>query len=613
MDIFFHHLYRSAAEPLADDVRCSDQNSDLTVDDLIHTSARQEDPDFLDAPLAKEDVQCSMLQQTTSFRELSQLSKQSQLSQLSKQSQLSNQIVRSDTAKSIHRDLYESGQGAFDVTDTCLATGSFVLGLPLRYLPHQRISDLYWVFQSVWESSYAPHLPAGSTVPCIGTFTKRWRVWSARLKFRKSSQHAQCQTCWELQQTLRSHKGWGEKVQAARTLRQHYQDQYADRCIYWSLRWASRHQSDSILVIIIDSMDRAKFGWPRWHGRLSKDLARHIRPKLVLTAAIAHGWCTCLYMGSELENHGSDGFNEILTRTIEKVFQLSQQCGRPFPKHLVVQADNTTASAKNQYVCSYLAYLVSTHKFITCTLNFLMVGHTHEDVDQLFALVLWLLIRRSGFETPSDILEFLRVQLEPHIQSKGEVLVTVELTAVRNFANWLWPLGLTLDKAFMTRQGIEAPHSFAFKMGANLTVEEKASVPASPAVPAVQADAVYCNVKAYMRDLALQQPPVLCIPAGRSSRVTAISRSPQDLVLPRVMTRETMSGCLQLANLLRDELPRAAAALRDFVYSRHAEIPPFPWLETYQQSGVVNARQARNVHFPHLPAVLWKLVSVVQE
>ena len=185
--------------------------------------------------------------------------------------------------------------------------------------------------------------------------------------------------------------------------------------------------------------------------------------------------CAILFQSNELENHGSDAYCEIVCRTIQKVYQLSQQSGRPFPQHLALQSDNTTAQAKNQYAFTFLAYLVCTFKFITCTINFLMVGHTHEDIDQLFALVLWLLVRKSGFETPLEILSFLKRELQSHIEAKGSVLEAVQLTAVHNFATWLWPLGLALSGAFLTRQGIEAPHSFAFKFGSCLCADERAS------------------------------------------------------------------------------------------------------------------------------------------
>ena len=70
------------------------------------------------------------------------------------------------------------------------------------------------------------------------------------------------------------------------------------------------------------------------------------------------------------------------------------------PEHLWVQADNTPAQAKNSMCLQYLAVLVRRHKFRTTTINFLQVGHTHEDIDQLFGILLALVLRRFVIKTP---------------------------------------------------------------------------------------------------------------------------------------------------------------------------------------------------------------------
>ena len=51
------------------------------------------------------------------------------------------------------------------------------------------------------------------------------------------------------------------------------------------------------------------------------------------------------------------------------------------PRILVIQADNTTAQTKNSKVATFLAWLVASGKFDAAVLNFLLVGHTHEDID----------------------------------------------------------------------------------------------------------------------------------------------------------------------------------------------------------------------------------------
>lgn len=52
---------------------------------------------------------------------------------------------------------------------------------------------------------------------------------------------------------------------------------------------------------------------PRWpFGRIPKSLEKLTRPKLVLTAGIAHGWTTGLFLSQDNVSHGADAFLEVL-------------------------------------------------------------------------------------------------------------------------------------------------------------------------------------------------------------------------------------------------------------------------------------------------------------
>ena len=196
------------------------------------------------------------------------------------------------------------------------ASTSHTIGLPVRRLQHGKLSELYWVFLASWECLQA-HCSSLGTAPSFSTFWRRWKKWNHVLKFRKSSQHAQCQTCWDLQREMQGFRGsgvvsWTSRLAAARALKQHYMDQYLDRCIYWSLRFASR-QRGNVLTIIIDTMDRAKFAWPCWpSSRVPHEMMSLHRPRIVITAALVHGYFGELYAATEDLVHGSDAFLDVL-------------------------------------------------------------------------------------------------------------------------------------------------------------------------------------------------------------------------------------------------------------------------------------------------------------
>ena len=54
------------------------------------------------------------------------------------------------------------------------------------------------------------------------------------------------------------------------------------------------------------------------------------------------------------------------------------------PENLLLQLDNCAGENKNRYLFAYLSLLVARGALKTVQLGFLMVGHTHEDIDAMF-------------------------------------------------------------------------------------------------------------------------------------------------------------------------------------------------------------------------------------
>ena len=210
-------------------------------------------------------------------------------------------------------------------TQSLMAAGNDLHTFPVRYLQHARLSDLWWQFLAWWHSLTHVSQEEQTHRPSFSTF---WRAWHARwhrvLEFRKSSSHACCTQCFKYMQFL--HKGQASlsaKQQAARNWRAHLREQYHDRLLYWQLRWFSRQHrrrspesSDlSVLTIIIDSMDKSKLVWPQYAFRQPKSLANLVRPRMVLTAAIAHGWTVEFFLtDDEVTSHAGSHFWSVCKR-----------------------------------------------------------------------------------------------------------------------------------------------------------------------------------------------------------------------------------------------------------------------------------------------------------
>ena len=174
-------------------------------------------------------------------------------------------------------------------------------------------------------------------------------------------------------------------------------------------------------------------------------------------------WCTAIFIAQDTVSHGSNAYVEVLCQLLDKVAEICRVQGRSFPVHLVLQADNTVAQTKNEYAAAICSQMVGMQKFSTVTLNFLMVGHTHEDIDKLFALICQYVIRRYRWQTPDEFLRIVQETLAQKVADKNEILVVRSLRVIRNYVTWLDPQRITLYGSWGNRDGFEAPHSFCFQ------------------------------------------------------------------------------------------------------------------------------------------------------
>ena len=500
--------------------------------------------------------------------------------------------------------------------------------LTVRQLPLWSMADLYWQFQAWFESQVLRGAeaqeedgPEGDEpqgdgpvdgqlrMPARRTFARAWYgPWSQVLRLKFPSDHSYCQTCFDLRE--RTYRTWAplhEKLHYARRWRDHLRDQYLDRVLYWNLRFLSRRFDSTVLVIIIDSMDRKKAVWPKWDFNRRPHEIEQLkpRPRMTVTGGMAHGWCTAIYIAQETLSHGSNAYVEVLCQLLDEVARLCRVHGRRFPVHLVLQADNTVAQTKNQYASGFCSQLVGMQKFCTVTMNFLMVGHTHEDIDQLFALICQYVIRRHRWQTPEEFKRLVREALSDRIAEKGEVLVVQGLRCIRDYSTWLAPQQVAMFGCWGNRDGFESPHSFAFKKRSDLSAEELAQVQGRRGV-AESADDVFCCVKAYMRDKRLQQPPVLVLPVSRRDRV----QGRPNTVEPIRMSDDRAAQLEAMADIIEGDMyryNRAALELRNLARSRAAPPVPAPgWLEEPPgaQAPVV---PAGNEYFGHLPDISWHM------
>ena len=133
------------------------------------------------------------------------------------------------------------------------------------------------------------------------------------------------------------------------------------------------------MSICIDAMDQFKTNLPYFH-RFSKKLDKVERIKNRLVGAIVHGRKPAKFLFHVFDNISSDA-NLVLTI----LMNLLKRFEGELPPTLFLQLDNCPGENKNRFVFSSLVLLIDLGLFKTIYVNFLMVGHTHIDIDRYFS------------------------------------------------------------------------------------------------------------------------------------------------------------------------------------------------------------------------------------
>ena len=58
---------------------------------------------------------------------------------------------------------------------------------------------------------------------------------------------------------------------------------------------------------------------------------------------------------------------------------------KPLPRKLYLELDNSAKDNKNKYIMAFLSLLTARGVFKEIQVGFLLVGHTHEDIDAYFS------------------------------------------------------------------------------------------------------------------------------------------------------------------------------------------------------------------------------------
>ena len=274
-----------------------------------------------------------------------------------------------------------------------------------------------------------------------------------------------------------------------------------------------------------------------------------------------------------------------------------------------------------QHALHFLVCLmVSQGVFDATLMNFLVVGHTHEDIDQLFAQLLTKVIKRVRFQTPEELCCHVQSNLQSYFKTKGECLWVSFLDHVHDFGHWLKPCGIHLHHAFVSRDNVDAPHSFSFKCRQSCSASEILAYHKGPSPRQdfqEHPNDVICITKRWMHSTETLLP-ICVLPHERA--VLLHTKGPSVSKCKEPMPAKRKLELCQLADQLeqlssswgpRFSYFRGAAALRELATSpgSHPVHLRFLWTSPGASAPRVAALPTENAYFNTMPQLSWQLLA----
>ncbi|XP_063964995.1 uncharacterized protein LOC129278782 [Lytechinus pictus] len=219
----------------------------------------------------------------------------------------------------------------------------------------------------------------GEEVCCKEHFYRIWKKEMSHLTIPKVNRFSKCDICTQLKQSIER----TNDKQARKALQQQREDhltqQKTERMKYYKHAQKARQHPEKYISIIIDGMDQQSTSIPKFY-RTAKSISSAWRLPSHVTGTIVHGRGQHMFVDNKEYPHDSNLTANILLQVLNKY-------ANSLPDTLYLQMDNCGRENKNQCLLALCALLVELNVFKKVKLCFLMKGHTHEDIDQLFSRI----------------------------------------------------------------------------------------------------------------------------------------------------------------------------------------------------------------------------------
>ena len=260
-------------------------------------------------------------------------------------------------------------------------------------------------------------------------FREIWRTKFPNIKLRKHIRFSKCSTCESLRKIRWSRQSTIQQRQKSQIdLIQHYADVKAERAYAASKRQLSMVHRTEVLSIALDGTDQLPRGLPQFRVTTSHDATSHERIKSKFTLLRIHN-LEKTFCFEHLHNIKGDA--NLTIECLQRALKYTESVMGRLPDELQIQVDNCSRENKNSIVLNWFATLAERGLFPNgIFLNFLPVGHTHNDADQQFVPLTYEL-RKSVIKSLSDYVAAIKTAYKDPPKAVRHV------QAIHDFTKWL--------------------------------------------------------------------------------------------------------------------------------------------------------------------------------
>lgn len=241
---------------------------------------------------------------------------------------------------------------------------------------------------------------------------------SRRNKASKGWDHIRCADCEYYDRAIRKAPVHGtEKRNLEKLYEDHLEKQYAHRLVYYRTRAKSAREFQNLSMIIDAAGGAGTTHSPRMKYISKSCQPRHKMMKIKLTVAKIHGYGSYTYINfNRVETLGGNLTVDLIMRTI---YGYMKNRGLRKLRNVYIQLDNVVSN-KVWVIYAALGVLILKGVIKKAKIAYLLVGHTHEDVDALIAVI-------AQFLRPTDMfgLSDLREALLSRIKSGNARMIDV--------------------------------------------------------------------------------------------------------------------------------------------------------------------------------------------